>query len=75
ADTWAVEVVPSGASIKLPVHAAAIVHMGLLLGEMFDLDGLAADCKTDGRYDFFFCAAPLPFTRAVGSPVNPLAIK
>jgi kynurenine formamidase len=75
ADTWAVEVIPSGTSIKLPVHATAIVHMGLLLGEIFNLDELAANCAQDGVYDFLLCAAPLPFTRAVGSPVNPLAVK
>ena len=74
-DTWAFEVLPSGASIMLPVHAVAIVHMGLLIGEIFDLDELAADCATDHVYEFLFVAPPLPFTGAVGSPVNPLAIK
>jgi hypothetical protein len=39
------------------------------------LGPLADDCAEDGQYDFFFCAAPLPFSRAVGSPVNPMAIK
>jgi kynurenine formamidase len=74
-DTWAFEVLPSGADIMLPVHAVAIVHMGLLIGEIFDLDELAADCAADGIYDFLFAAPPLPFTGAVGSPVNPLAVK
>ncbi len=49
--------------------------MGLLIGEMFDLESLADDCAQDGKYEFFFCAPPLPFTKAVGSPVNPMAIK
>jgi kynurenine formamidase len=74
-DTWAFEALPSDASIWLPVHAVAIVHMGLLIGEIFDLDELADDCAADGTYEFLFVAPPLPFTRAVGSPVNPLAIK
>lgn len=74
-DTWAFEAIPSGTSIWLPVHAVAIVHMGLLIGEIFDLDELAADCAADGIYEFLFVAPPLPFTRAVGSPVNPLAVK
>ena len=74
-DTWAFEVIPSGTSIWLPVHAVAIVHMGLLIGEIFDLDELADDCAKDGVYEFFLAAPPLPFARAVGSPVNPLAIK
>lgn len=75
ADTWALEVLPSGTSLWLPVHAVAIVHMGLLIGEIFDLETLAADCANDGVYEFFFTAPPLPFTGGVGSPINPLAIK
>jgi kynurenine formamidase len=74
-DTWAMEVIPSGTSIWLPVHAVAIVHMGLLMGENFVLDDLAEDCAADGVYEFFFCAPPLPFAKAVGGPVNPLVIK
>jgi kynurenine formamidase len=74
-DTWAFEAIPSGTSIWLPVHAAGIVHMGLLVGEIFHLDALAADCAADGVYDFFFSAPPLPITGAVGSPVNPIAVK
>jgi kynurenine formamidase len=74
-DTWAFEALPSQASIWLPVHATAIVHMGMLLGEIFALDALAEDCAADGVYEFLFCGAPLPFTGAVGSPVNPLVIK
>ena len=52
-----------------------IPTMGLLVGEMFDLDALAADCASDGVYEFLFVAPPLPITGAVGSPVNPQAIK
>jgi len=77
-DTWAVEVIPHGTTpdaIALPVHAVAIVFMGLPLGEIFDLDALAEDCARDGAYEFLFCAPPLPITGAVGSPVNPLAVK
>jgi kynurenine formamidase len=75
ADNWAFEAIPSGTQILLPIHAVAIVFMGLLVGEIFDLDELALDCARDGVYEFLFSAPPLPFTGAVGSPVNPLAIK
>ena len=74
-DTWGFEAIPSGASIWLPVHAAAIVHMGLLLGEIFELDALAADCASDGVYEFLLAALPLPISRAVGGPVHPVAVK
>ena len=75
ADTWAVEVIPSGSSIWLPVHAVGIVHMGLLLGEIFQLDALAADSARDGVYECLLAALPLPISRAVGGPVHPVAIK
>jgi hypothetical protein len=52
-----------------------IPNIGLLVGEMWDLDALAADCAHDGVYEFFLSAAPLPITGAVGSPLNPLAVK
>ena len=45
------------------------------LGEFFDLETLAADCADDGVYEFLFSGPPLPFTRAVGSPLNPMAVK
>ncbi|MDA8398971.1 MAG: cyclase family protein [Actinomycetota bacterium] len=75
ADNWALEVLPSGAEIMLPVHAVGIVYMGLLLGELFDLDDLAEDCRRDGIFEMLLVAPPLPFTGAVGSPVNPIALK
>ena len=49
--------------------------MGLLVGEIFDLEALAEDCARDGVYEFMFVAPPIPITGAVGSPVNPFAIK
>jgi kynurenine formamidase len=76
ADNSAIEVKPSSvAGVSLPFHVVALVYMGLLLGEIFDLAALAADCASDGIYEFFFVAPPLPITGAVGSPINPYAIK
>ena len=50
-------------------------NTGILFGEMFALDDLARACAEDRRYAFLFTAAPLPITGAVGSPINPLAIR
>jgi 2-keto-4-pentenoate hydratase/2-oxohepta-3-ene-1,7-dioic acid hydratase in catechol pathway len=49
--------------------------MGLLVGEMWDLDALAEDCAGSGVYEFLLVAGPLPVTGAVGAPVNPKALK
>jgi kynurenine formamidase len=59
----------------LPVHLLHLVDMGMTQGQNWDLERLAADCADDGRYSFFLDASPLPFTSAVGSPVNPVVVK
>lgn len=75
-DTWGVEVRPNELPDSFqPLHLVMVVNMGLLVGEIFALDELAADCAQDGIYEFLFAAPPLPLTGAVGSPINPLAIK
>lgn len=75
-DTWGVEVLPNETpEVFQPFHIVAVVYMGLLLGEIFDLETLAKDCASDGKYSFFFSALPLPITGAVGSPVNPMVVK
>jgi hypothetical protein len=48
---------------------------GLLVREIFDLEKIAEDCAADKVYEFMFVAPPLPITGAVGSPINPQAIK
>jgi len=75
-DTWGAEVLPcEPPDVSMPLHIILIVHMGLTLGEIFDLEALSQDCAADGVYEFFFSAPPLPITRAVGSPINPVAVK
>ena len=59
----------------LPVHLMHLVEMGLTQGQNWVLDDLAADCADDGVYEFLLEASPQPFTNAVGSPVNPVAVK
>jgi kynurenine formamidase len=75
-DTWGFEVRPNEFDHAFqPLHQVAIPHIGLLIGEMWDLDALAQHCAADGVHEFWLTAAPLPVTGAVGSPVNPVAVK
>ncbi|GAA2133512.1 cyclase family protein [Nocardioides bigeumensis] len=75
-DTWTTEVWPAEVpAIRTSVHVILLVHAGIHLGEMFDLDALAEACAVDGRFEFLFVAPALPITGAVGSPVNPLALR
>jgi kynurenine formamidase len=75
-DTMTCEVVPfEDGYPPLSFHVGALRDLGLLLGELFDLDELAADCENDGAYACFFSAMPLPVVSGVGSPLNPVVIK
>src|SRR3984893_753790 len=75
-DTWGCEVRPNETvDASPPWHCIVIPMIGISMGEIFYLKDLAADCARDSVYEFFFCAPPLPITKAVGSPVNPIAIK
>lgn len=75
-DTWGFEVRPNEFDTAFqPLHQVAIPHIGLFIGEMWDLDALASECVSDGNYSFWLTAGPIPVTGAVGAPVNPIAVK
>lgn len=57
------------------VHTALLPLLGIPLGELWDLDGLAADCAADDTYDCFLTSAPLNLRNGVASPPNALAIR
>ncbi len=75
-DTWGCEVRPNETDdASQPWHWVVIPMIGITMGEIFYLKDLANDCADDKVYEFFFCGPPLPITKAVGSPINPMAIK
>lgn len=76
ADTHAVDRVPHvDSSLPYPLHSIGIVHMGLLLGEMFYLEQLAEFAARDGKYDCLLAAPPIGIVGAFGAPVNPVALR
>lgn len=72
-DSVTVEVWPLAE--RRPSLHLAIARMGLLLGEMFDLDALAEDADCNGHHEYFFVSAPLNLRGGVGSPANAMAIR
>jgi len=75
-DTWGCEVRPNETNdASQPWHWVVIPMIGISMGEIFYLKDLADDCDADKVYEFMFSAPPLPITGAVGSPINPQAIK
>lgn len=71
-DTFGFEPMPPAAHT---LHARILVRLGIPIGELWDLEALAADSATDGRYESFLTSAPLNIPGGVGSPANALAIK
>jgi len=74
-DSPALEALPKPAEETEFLHFHMLAFFGMPIGEMWNLEGLAADCAADGRYDFFLTSAPLNIPGGVGSPPNALAIK
>jgi kynurenine formamidase len=82
ADNPALEVFPPGTGAEPAedqegrfLHFALLPRLGLPIGELWDLDLLAAACAVDGRYDFMLTSAPLRLRSGVASPPNALAIR
>jgi len=74
ADNPAVEIIPAQPGMGF-LHSQALPLLGIPLGEMWDLDALAADCAAEGRYDSFFTAAPIHLAHGVASPPNAIAVR
>jgi kynurenine formamidase len=75
-DTWGVEVRPNELPDSFqPLHIPGLVYMGLLLGEMFNLEDLSAACAGDGRYEMMVSAPPLRIPGAAGAPPGPVAVR
>jgi kynurenine formamidase len=66
---------PEVDGVWLPFHLLTIREMGMMMGEIWQLEELAADCADDGIYEFQLIAPALRIIGAVGSPVNPIAVK
>jgi kynurenine formamidase len=72
-DNPAVEVWP-GSPTAGSLHRRLIPLLGMALGELFDLDRLAMECRLRGSYEFFFASAPAEIVGGVNSPANAIAI-
>lgn len=57
------------------MHAELIALLGMVIGELWNLTALAADCAADGRYEFLLVVKPLDLVGGVGSPPNATAVK
>lgn len=74
ADNPTLEVAPGDPAVG-SLHRRLIPLLGFVVGELLDLDALAALCGTDSRWDFMFVSIPLYLPGGVGSPANAMAIR
>jgi kynurenine formamidase len=56
------------------VHQWGLAGWGMPIGEMFDLENLAIQCRKLGRYSFFISSVPLKVPGGVASPPCAVAI-
>ncbi|MFC1945001.1 cyclase family protein [Chloroflexota bacterium] len=75
ADNIAVESLPGDLYPHFPLHNLALCLLGMPLGELWDLEALAADCVQDGVYECMVISIPLNIPGGIGSPANAIAIK
>ena len=68
------QMTPGGAPHPMPVHAGALVLLGLPLLDNAWLEDLAAACAAESRWEFLAVICPLRLRRATGSAVNPVAV-
>ena len=56
------------------LHEWLLAGWGMPIGELFDLERLAAECREKKKWSFFFTSVPLKVPGGVASPPNGMAI-
>lgn len=58
----------------LEIHDWCLALLGMPIGELWDLEALATECKKQKRWTFFLTSSPLHVEGGVASPPNAIAI-
>ncbi|KAJ9619801.1 hypothetical protein H2203_008071 [Taxawa tesnikishii (nom. ined.)] len=58
----------------MTMHEYILAGFGMPIGELFDLEDLAEQCKKHNRWTFFVSSEPLNVIGGVGSPPNAVAV-
>lgn len=73
-DTVAYEAWPSPKPAGVSMHEVFLSGWGMPIGESFDLEALAQECRKRKRWSFFVSSIPLMVPGGVASPSNAMAI-
>lgn len=60
--------------VAFPIHVLAVHAMGIHLLDYLQFEDLVPVCERQRRWSFLCVVAPLRFSGATGSPVNPIAV-
>jgi len=74
ADNPALEVAP-GDKAAGSLHRRILPMLGIPIGELWNFEELAADCRDDGCWEAFFASVPLYLPGGVASPANAVVLK
>lgn len=78
ADSLGVEVWPPdrspGARPFGFLHSSLIGHLGMAIGELWELRDLRERCRARGAWDFLLVSAPMNLRGGIGSPANVVAM-
>ncbi|MGI5242230.1 cyclase family protein [Dactylosporangium sp. CA-139066] len=78
ADNPSLETYPlgTGAAPGEPIlHVRLLARLGIPIGELWDLEALAADCAAERTYCSLLVSAPLALAGGCGSPANAVALR
>ena len=73
-EAWSAGLGQSSDQTSLRMHEYLLSGFGLPIGELFDLEALAEQCKKHQQWTFFVTSEPLNLVGGVGSPPNAVAI-
>ncbi|WP_214104743.1 cyclase family protein [Acrocarpospora catenulata] len=74
ADNPSVEAAPGDPTVG-SLHRRLLPLLGIVMGELFDFDELAADCAAEGSWDFTFIGVPHRMPGGLGSPANAVGVR
>ncbi|KAJ5924901.1 hypothetical protein N7454_007540 [Penicillium verhagenii] len=73
-DAVAFECIPASDNSRMHLHEACIAGFGMPLGELFDLEAIAAVAEKNQRWSFFLTVCPLNIKGGIATIANTMAI-
>ncbi|OGE54792.1 hypothetical protein PENARI_c005G10475 [Penicillium arizonense] len=73
-DAVAFECIPASDNSRMRLHEACLAGFGMPIGELFDLEALAALAEKNQRWSFFLTVCPLNVRGGVATIANTMAI-